>query len=670
MPDIRMPDGQVVRFPEHFTETQIRGLIASKYPREVGAYGASKPADERDKTGHFSFDESVVPEDQRSQPYMDGSRSFNSGIRTGVEGALGMFGSMRDAEANALGAGVEKLTGSETAGDVTRNVVRYATPFAFAPNAEDIAAATNPIIGEPYQPQTTEGEYAHTAGEFAGGAFGPGGVARKVAQVVVPGIMSEAAGQETKGTPLEPAARFLAGLAGAGATSAPALIASRAPREATALLKDMQAAGRTPQEINQALARLGDDAAPIDLPEFMQSGQRIYAKGGEGRQTIQQFLEPRAEDANWRIRSTLDDTLGPAKPPSRILERIDRNQTALQPQYRDAFRGASPAHTSMIARYLDKEAVELRGEAQRGILKIRGMLNRPGTSQLETNPAVLLETRKAVDGMLETVQDSNARRAFQTARQAIDDALSEAVPMVKYPDANYAELARQKEALQRGQTVLASGREAPWPQELATEFQQGALPQGRQMGPSAVPLRLREGARAEIERIVGTNANDRVALQRIIKGEGDWNRARLSTLFGKDRAERIIDLLDREKAFDYTANRVMRNSATAERLPPDQAGTRGLSIVDAAAAGGATGAAIVTARRLVESALNKLGMNMSLRRDADIARLLTQTDRNQIMTQLMKANGGKAVSERELNSFLVTVLPPAVPISQSSEGQR
>ena len=43
MPKIRMPDGQVVAFPDDMPSAQIKGLIAQKYPREVGEVGASKP---------------------------------------------------------------------------------------------------------------------------------------------------------------------------------------------------------------------------------------------------------------------------------------------------------------------------------------------------------------------------------------------------------------------------------------------------------------------------------------------------------------------------------------------------------------------------------------------------------------------------------------------------
>lgn len=66
-----------------------------------------------------------------------------------------------------------------------------------------------------YEPQTTVGEFARTAGEFAPGAMlGPGNMAGNILRYgVLPGFASEAAGQATEGTKAEPYARVAAALA-------------------------------------------------------------------------------------------------------------------------------------------------------------------------------------------------------------------------------------------------------------------------------------------------------------------------------------------------------------------------------------------------------------------------------------------------------------------------
>ncbi|MBY2917484.1 hypothetical protein [Rhizobium leguminosarum] len=67
-----------------------------------------------------------------------------------------------------------------------------------------------------YAPRTTPGEYAKTAGEFVPGALAGGGnlLTNVVRYGVVPGVASEAAGQATEGTKLEPYARLVGALLG------------------------------------------------------------------------------------------------------------------------------------------------------------------------------------------------------------------------------------------------------------------------------------------------------------------------------------------------------------------------------------------------------------------------------------------------------------------------
>jgi hypothetical protein len=418
-----------------------------------------------------------------------------------------------------------------------------------------------------------------------------------------------------------------------------------------------------------ALAQIGDNGMMMDLgPNMRHTAGAIAATPGEGKAIVRNAIGARDADANWRIRSALDETLGPAPTPSRIIERADRNQLNLQPQYREALREASDVDAAPIARYLDAEAQTLRGDAQRSIRGVRSMLDyiptpeevararalgQPAPSGLINDAGTLLNARQAVDDLLETANGPNNLNALRTARQAIDDELAAKVPNIKEVDAKYAELARQKEAVQRGQNVLASGREAPRPNELADEFKQGALPQGLQVGPSAVPLRLREGARAEIERIVGTNANDRVALQRLIKGEGDWNRARLSTLFGQDKANAIIDLLDRERLFADTSNIVTKNSETAARDAARQAigePPRGFGMREGFIAGGVRGAGRAAATRTAETVLDALLNGGNEKAVADMARTLTSGPKQSaVLEALMQVGKGSPMLQSKVD---------------------
>lgn len=345
----------------------------------------------------------------------------------------------------------------------------------------------------------------------------------------------------------------------------------------------LEADGFNQNTIRPALNDLGPEGMIADLgPNAQSLGGGVASMPGRGQRFMRQSLDDRATGANQRIGGELDQTLGPAPIPAEVEAGIREGQRALSPAYQAALANARAVDTLAIANGLDAEIVNLRGPAQARLAQVRDMLNIAGQEVLDPNPGTLLHTRQAIDGMLDGEMDGNVRRVLTAARQQIDAELTNAVPGIKQVDAQFAELARQREAFQRGRTVLDSGRDAPVPQELAAEYAQGSVPQGLMVGPSAVPLRMSQGARTEIERIVGTNSNDVVALNRLVKGEGSWNRDRLATLFGPARADRIIRVLDRERQFAGTDHVVRRNSETARRqqvqemLSPTPAGGDGM----------------------------------------------------------------------------------------------
>lgn len=393
--------------------------------------------------------------------------------------------------------------------------------------------------------------------------------------------------------------------------------------------------------VQQRLSDLGPDAMLMDLgPNLQRQAGALAASPGRAQEIVRNAIMGRDRTANARIRSEIDATLGPAPVPSQVEAGIRGGQQALSPAYQQVFRGARAVDTTPVAQRLETAEINLRGPAQRAARDIRQMLNVAGQDALDPNPGTLFQVRQAIDGMMATNVDPNAARLLASTRQQVDDLLGRAVPGIKDVDAQFAELARQSDALGRGQQVLASGREAPRPQELAQEIAEGALPQGNQIGPSAAPFRMRQGARDEIERIVGTTANDRVALQRLIKGEGDWNRERLASLFGPDKAERIIRVLDRERAFAETSHIVTRNSETAARsaamreVGANEAPNFGVR--EGYMSGGMMGAARSGAVRAAERVKDAL---LGARREAsnvDLAEALSSGDVARVSAALMR----------------------------------
>lgn len=364
-------------------------------------------------------------------------------------------------------------------------------------------------------------------------------------------------------------ASALAGLSTIGAPKGAALTGSVANNALSGparsnLLRAMRYDGIDPVEVPARLRALGPDAIPGDLgPALQAQTQALSAIPGMGQKKVVDTLTARKAGRNSRIINEVDETLGPAPIPSRLAAENLANRKALGPEYEEAFANSTAVDTTPIAQALDSEIVNLRGDAQAAVKKVRDMLNVVGTDQLDPNPRTLFEVRKAIDGQLSGETDGNVIRTLKAVRDEVDMTLAGSVPRIKQIDAKYAELARQGEAVDTGQTLLDSGRTAMRPEELADTFAPSAVPKGEMVGPSAVPFRMTQGTRAEIERIIGTTTNDLTALKTAMKGDGSWNRDRLVTLYGQEKADKLLGILDREVTYSATEGPALNGSRTA-----------------------------------------------------------------------------------------------------------
>lgn len=367
------------------------------------------------------------------------------------------------------------------------------------------------------------------------------------------------------------------------------------PKAVTRALKND---GLTPEQVAPKLAELGPDGVLADLgPNLRGQAGAVATTPGPGQRTVVDTLRARQQAAPDRLRTELDTTLGAAPVPSAVDAGLKEGQKALSPEYTAALAQAKPVDTTALAAKLDETITTLRGEAQTALTKVRGMLNKAGeapaadpasiiaaeadpakrralvqrhlagealtpTTPLETDPSVLLATRRAIGGMLDTTKDTNVQRVLTEAKQAVDGMLEASVPGIKDIDAKHGSLAQARTNLETGQTVLDSGRTAPRPSELQGQMDKANQPIGNEMGPTVQAQALSQGARAEIDRIVGTNLNDRAALNGLVKGQGDWNYDRLSTLFGKEKTDRIYKVLENERAMAETENLALSNSKT------------------------------------------------------------------------------------------------------------
>ncbi len=356
-------------------------------------------------------------------------------------------------------------------------------------------------------------------------------------------------------------------LGGTGAVTADMALEATGgiPRAARSLINRAMKDDQVPvSEVVTRLEDLGPDAVLADLgPRLQKQAQAIATMPGAGQKTVLDVLTARAAGRNARVTTDVNETLGAAAVPSQVLSANRVNMEALRPEYEDAFRFARAVDTRPIAENLEAQAVNLRGAGQQAAIRIRQMLDIHGAEgNLDPNPRTLFETRNAIDGMMATETNPKAIGVLTEARRMIDEQLQAAVPGIKQVDAKFAELARQNEALGEGSMLLAAGKEARHPAEVVEQMMAGANPQGLGVGPSAVPFRLSQGTRAEIERLIGTKANDLQALRQAVGGEGDWNRAKLAAVFGADKADRLLAIISRELRYQALEQDALAGSRT------------------------------------------------------------------------------------------------------------
>ena len=406
--------------------------------------------------------------------------------------------------------------------------------------------------------------------------------------------------------------------------------------------------GIDPAAMRSMLDDLGPDAMIGDLGPNLQGRMAALANlPGEGNATVRRALDARHAGANSRLASTIDDTLGRAVAPSSIDDAIVQGQRVIGERYRDAFRSARAVDTRRIADGLESQAVNLRGDAQTAMKKVRSMLNITGTDALDPNPGTLFQVRQAIDGMMETETNSKAIAALSEVRKQVDDLLADAVPGIKEIDGAYRELARQREALQRGQTALDTGRTAPWPSELAVEAAEGVIPEGAFIGPSGGTARMRQGTRADIARILGNNSNNVAKLNQLLKGEGSWNRERLATMFGEDKADQLFRVLDGELKYAQTREFAIGNSATAGRQESMRelggGGDPSFGIREAWQSGGTLGGIRGAALKGVDKVFGKAAEARRAVKNADLADILA-SNRQAVVQALIDRQAGPRFS--------------------------
>lgn len=272
--------------PEGFTGTRIT----------VGAADPSKMSDEDLRAAYEQHKPTA------GEVAADVAKSAGIGVVKGGIGLAGLPGDVAEFGARAID---RATTGVNSAvkflgGSGFDQRERPDQPPTYG--SGDIQKAVESQTGEFYKPQTTAGKYAETVGEFVPSAMaGPGGVVRKLAmQAAVPGVASEAAGQATEGTALEPYARAAAAV-GAGVGGA---VLTR-PGSTTAAIQGRLPAGVTQATVDDArklMVSAKTKGVDLTWPEalsqvagkpVLSDTQRILESAPQSRTRMQEFFGDR-----------------------------------------------------------------------------------------------------------------------------------------------------------------------------------------------------------------------------------------------------------------------------------------------------------------------------------------------------------------------------------------
>lgn len=613
---------------------------------ELGDEFKAMPPDQQQRT----IEEIVAATRRGATPEMgwgewagDVAKSAGTGIAEGTIGLIGLPGTIKDAMQSGVDWAAGKVLGPRPEGAPQS----MKSPLSGAA----IKGYVESLTGQFYEPQSTTGQYANTVGEFIPGALIGGGktgadlLMSALKYGVVPGVASETAGQATKGTSAEPYARAAAGIAaGVGMAALPGIKLSAVPRENRLLARAVRDDDLSAAAIGKSLDDLGPGGMVMDLgPNLQRQGGALAATPGSAQKTVRDAVTARADATKVRVGKQLDDTLGPSPIPSRVITETYDNMDALSPQYEAALAGAKPVDTRALAGDLDDMIRRYRGDAQTELKAVRAMLDDPATGALDTSAETLLRVRQAIDGRMKSMEDASVINAVTPIRQRVDGILQSNVPGIKAVDAKAQDILRQRKAIKQGQEILDSGRDAPRPVEV--DEMMNPVPAGNMIGPSGVPFRLSQGARAEIDRIVGTNYSDVTALKKLLKGEGSWNRDRLVSVFGQRKADKIFDIVENELKFAKTRAIVDQNSESAARIAamqevsPDALGARrgaarsmaNFQFGDAAAS-------------VIDWATGALRQNMRSATNERLAKLLTsaKTDANAVEGALRMVEAARA----------------------------
>jgi hypothetical protein len=334
--------------------------------------------------------------------------------------------------------------------------------------------------------------------------------------------------------------------------------------------------GIAPGDVNARIAALGPGAVLADIGQPLQGAAAKLASLPEpAAQTVASALKARQAGATDRVDAALNDIVGPEPVPSAVAAGLAAKKELIGQMYDPLFAKAAPIDPQPVMANLNGAISQaVPGPTQAALLKVQKMFYLPDDlakaagSSITTDPARFFQIRQELDPLIQGEENPKVKAALQGVRDNVDAALTKSVPAIKTVDAAYQEHARQQEGFNLGRSALSSGTNvggAPLhPDDLASAMQQTAMQSsaGPMQWASGVPQQIGAGLVSKMYEIVGSKANDRVALKQIITGDGKWNYQKIASALGQDKADALLGLFQNEAAKAETENLALHGSKT------------------------------------------------------------------------------------------------------------
>lgn len=432
MIEIELSDGRILEFPEGTNQSTMRQAISKLMMRDriaaarAGTLEMRPGSAEAAAAANEQAMAQMVPERTLGQTIYEnviGSGAVDTpGERLGElirGGGAAVARGIADVPAipanlAQLGAaGVEYALGMEQPSMVSRGL-------AALPDTREMLASI-PVIGPEsrYVAPGLLGEYVSTAGEFAGGAGALGGPSAMLRYGAVPGVASEAAGQATEGTALEPYART-------GAAIGASLLASRPG------------------------AFVGDDETARMANVLREAGVDVTTGQGTGSQALMR-MEGRLEATDKQLSDFTAATMRQLGSNAKIATptNLAATQREIVKQMDDAVSGVNIVPTRTQAQAAVKVATDYVDRVPAGQLtpRIRGIANeiKALAARGKDVPLSRLKEWRSDIGDFTVSSDQATRNAAHSLRNLIDDMTDQALTTAGRAD-DIAALAKAREA--------------------------------------------------------------------------------------------------------------------------------------------------------------------------------------------------------------------------------